>query len=183
MSVSVLDSRGRRSGLPGKKAGVYTVGKYGGMRVTNDPIGLVVYSSGVQYPASGSWQYAFFDAAIFPPASYGLPVMWAASPIPHIVQVLESGWYFLSASIQFQAVNSVDLFPKFRFYVMGSGLSLPGGDTYVPNQYSFPISGDVVYYFNAGDRINLQVYHTYSPYLALNGGLVGCSMSIGRIGS
>ena len=45
MAVRVIQSSGRRAGLPGKRANIYTVQKYGGMLFDDHPIGLVVYRS------------------------------------------------------------------------------------------------------------------------------------------
>ncbi len=179
MAVRVLDSKARRSGFPGKKTAAYIVDKYGGMRLATDPMGLMVYRSVAQSISSPGWNYVEFDTAKFPPAAYGLPVMWTSG---HTVSIRESGWYVMSASIQFEPINRYNIFVLFRFTTL-SGLTLPGGQTYVPNQYSFPISGDMVYYLNAGDGVQLQVAQMLGSPMNLYAGFECSGLTIGRLRS
>lgn len=179
MAVRVIDSAGRRSGLPGKKTQLYTVNSYGGSRLTSNPLGITVYSTVDQTIYAGGWNAVLFNTAQVAPISYGLPAMWTSG---YTVSILDSGWYWMSASVQLYPVETYNTYQWFRFATI-SGVSLPGGSTYVEQHYSFPISGDVPYYLNAGDGVQLHMAHNHGSAITMFAGVMCSGLTIERFSS
>jgi hypothetical protein len=182
MTVHVLDSQGRRQGLPGNKSKIYTVGKYGSPRVAIHPAASLVYRSTDQTSIAGNtWTGVIFDTAKFPHTTYGTPAMWSSG---QTVSIIESGWYLLSASIRFdtQGIGGAYVFyTGFRIYTVNGGYQLLSGRMHCPNQYEFPQSGEVVYYLSEGDGVRLHVVHSYTSALNLYGGINNAGLSVARI--
>jgi hypothetical protein len=181
MAVRVLDSQGRRAGLPGKKANVYTVQKYGGMLFDDHPIGLVLYRNATQAIAASTWAPVVFDTMYQADGQSGL--MWS-TPAGATVTIVQSDWYFISATIQCAPLSGTggDQWVRFRFY-LSTGETLPGDTTLYPNQYSFPLGCGIPWYISNGTTLQLQVSHTYSGSMTLYGGLNQAVLKIGRMTS
>jgi hypothetical protein len=178
MAVHVLDSLGRRQGLPGKKSQIYTVQKYGSSRVAIHPSSMVVYRSTTQSIAASAWVTVAFDTAPFPYSTYGQSAMWSSG---NVVSIIESGWYLLSAAIRFQEINVYNTYQGFRIYTATGGYSLLSGRMYVPNQYYFPQSGEIVYYLNRNDSVRLDVSHSHTAAMTLYGGIGDAMLSVARV--
>jgi hypothetical protein len=182
MAVHVLDSQGRRQGLPGKKSQIYTVSKYGSSRVANYPASMVVYRAATTTNiAANTWTGITFDTAPFPYSTYGQVAMWSSG---QTVNILESGWYLLSASIRFDTdgIGGGTVFHTgFRIYTVNGGYQLCSGRMHCPNQYEFPQSGEIVYYLSEGDGVRLHVIHTYTSALTLYGGISNAVLSVAKV--
>jgi hypothetical protein len=179
MAVRVIQSSGRRAGLPGKKANIYTVQKYGGLLTEDHAMGLVVYRSTTQSIAASTWAPVSFDSLY--QADGQSRLMWSSGS-PTVVTIVQSDWYFLSATVQCAALAGTagDQFVRFRFYLSTAEV-LPGDQTMYPNQYSFPLGCGIAWYMSAGTTVQLQVSHTYSGSMALNGGINQAVLKIGRM--
>jgi hypothetical protein len=179
MAVRVIDTNGRRQGLPGKRANIYTVQKYGGMLFDDHPIGLVLYRSTSQTLPASTWTPVSFDSLY--QADGQSRLMWSSGS-PTVVTVVQSDWYFLSAVVQCAALSGTggDQWVRFRFY-LSTGENLPGDQTLYPNQYSFSLSCGIPWYISAGTTVQLQVSHTYSSSMTLNGGFNQAVIKVGRI--
>lgn len=177
MAVRVLDTYGKRQGLPGKRAYIYTVQKYGGMLFDDHAIGLVIYRSTNQTIPTSTWSPVSFDSLY--QADGQSRLMWSSGAS---VTCVVSDWYFLSATVQCAPLAGTggDQYVRFRFY-LSSGDALPGDATMYPNQYSFPLSCGIPWYIGAGTTIQLQVSHTYSGSMTLYGGFNQAVLKIARL--
>jgi hypothetical protein len=180
MATRVIQSSGRRAGLPGKKGQLYTVNKTGGMLFDDSPSGLVVYRSATQSIAASTWVPVTFDTQY--QMDNQSKAMWV-NTAPTVVTILQTDWYFLSATIQCAPLSGSgagDQWVRFRFN-LSTGVTLPGDQTLYPNQYSFPLSCGIVWALAAGVTVKLEVSHTYGSSMTLYGGLNQAVMKIGRL--
>lgn len=177
MAVRVVDSSGRRAGLPGRNASIYTMQKYGGMLFDEHPVGLVVYRSTAQTIAASTWAPVSFDTLF--QADGASRSMWSSGST---VTIVESDWYFLSATVQFAALGGGggNQYIRSRFS-LSTGVTLPGSSTYYPNQYSFPMNSGLPWYITAGTTLTLDVSHTSVGSMTLNGGFDQAVLKIGRL--
>ena len=186
MTVHVIDSQGRRHGVPGKKSLIYPVQKYGGTRVANYPVAATVYKSTATSVSPNTWTAINFDSTPFPSATYGTPPsMWSPTQTyPAYIYIIESGWYNLSASIKFATSGvggSTVFYVGFRIYTYNGGQQLLAGRMHCPNQYEFSQSGEVVYYLTAGEAVRLDVVQTYTAALNLYGGISNAGLSVAKV--
>ena len=181
MAVLIIDSRGRRAGLPGKGTPVYTVGKYGGMMIDDYPIGTVAYRSTDQTVAASAWATVMLDAIHYPSATYGMPGI----SISNGGLLFQAGGTFLvTANIKFSAIGgSSTVYQRYRLGALYNyGEYNAGNATYAPNQYEWIIGGSgCIMDIPAGNGFILQVSHSYSSSLTLLGGIESASISIGRL--
>jgi hypothetical protein len=140
------------------------------------PLGLVVYRNTTQTIAASTWAAVAFNTKY--QADGTSSVMWAGASS---VTIVESDWYFLSATVQFAALGTYNIYTRFRFS-LSTGVKLPGDSTYIPNQYSFPMSCGIPWYLTAGTTLTLDVSHSHSASMTLNGGLNQAVLKIGRMG-
>jgi hypothetical protein len=179
MATRVIQSSDRRAGLPGKKGQLYTVSKIGGMLFDDSPMGLVVYRNATLSITASTWVPVSFDTQH--QMDNQSKAMWL-STAPTVVSILQSDWYFLSATVQLAPLAGTggDQWVRFRFN-LSSGVTLPGDQTLYPNQYSFPMSCGIPWYIAAGVTVKLEVSHTYSNAMTLYGGLNQAVLKIGRL--
>jgi hypothetical protein len=177
MAVRVIDSQGRRQGLPGKRAKVYTVAnKYGGMLIDEHAIGLVIYRAATLNVAASTWLPVTFDT-LFQADGQSRNMFTASSST---VTFVESDWYMLSSTFQFNPPSGVNVWTRFRFSLSG-GVYLPGGTTYLKDNYSLPMNGAIPWYISAGTTMTVDVSHTYASTLTMQGGFGVANLKIARL--
>jgi hypothetical protein len=173
MAFRILDSQGRRTGLPGHKSHIYTVSQYGASRISTLPIASTVYRTTTQNVAAGGWVNVVFQTCI------GSPVLWDGASA---MIVPESDWYTISAGVAFVAAGGPDTYQGFRV-VTNSGLTLLANRSYVPSQYSYPFTEEITLYLNVGVAIWMDVTHTDTVTRQLREGIRNSSLSISRVGA
>jgi hypothetical protein len=135
----------------------------------------IAYRTTVQSIVANTWVNVPFQTCFTAPGSPSLWDGYAAFVVP------ESDWYVLSASIAFEA-GTGDCYQGFHIYV-NTGYALYSGRTYVPSQYSYPITEEFTVYLTAGTGFWMNVTHTASSARNILTGIRNSSLAVARVGA